>query len=314
MSSKYTEDSVSRILAMLGVGVVNHVDFTPIDKKPGFEENVNSITKSAFVHFLDTAITDLYSPGYAYNEAFWYKLVHEYSCSLQVSEHEYWICLKNNNPVKRTLMNIHQVVENGRHLERLVLEQAKKIEEQSEMINQLSEKLYGVHNVVYQLLGGLFNQRTQTCSLKQHLKFMFPKNYQQEQQEQEEQEQEEQEQEEQEQEEQDDTSKWSIWPTTRQGDDCENRIAVLERMLGVDNEEQDTALLARKRGYTSCDESTIDSSMVYDEEEAEHDDLEKYERDEEESTWREEQRYNDMLEEAAVDYAADMSNMHDGWR
>jgi hypothetical protein len=85
----------------------------------------------------------------------------------------------------------------------------------------------------------------------------------------------------------------------------------MEKMLGVDNEEQDTALLARKRGYTSCDESTIDSSIVYDEEEAEHDDLEKYERDEEErTTWREEQRYEDMQEEAAVDYAADMS---DGW-
>jgi len=297
MSSKYTEDSVSRILAMLGVGVVNHVDFTPIDKKPGFEENVNSITKSAFVHFLDTAITDLYSPGFAYNEEFWYKLVHENSCRLQVSEYEYWICLKNNNPVKRTLMNIHQVVENGRHLERLVLEQAKKIEEQSHMINELSDKLNGVHNVVYKLISGVYCQRTQGNIIDAHLQDLFPNdefNYRAE----------------------ENTSKWISWPTTRQGDDCEKRIAALENMLGFDTEEQDTeeqdtSLLARKRGYTSFDESTIDSSMVYDEEPAEHDDLEKYERDEEErTTWREEQRYEDMLEEAAVDYVADMG---DGW-
>ena len=41
-------------------------------------------------------------------------------------------------------------------------------------IKELEEKLEGVHNVVYQLLGGLFNKHTQTRILHTHLSYLLP--------------------------------------------------------------------------------------------------------------------------------------------
>ena len=269
MSTKHNEESVRRTLAVFRVGVVSHVDFTPIDKKPGFGENVDSVVKSAFVHFSETNTDISYGPIFDYNYEFWHIIATQNPAKIQVSKNEYWICLKNNNPVKRTMMNIHQVVENGRHLENL-------IEEQSQTIKELSEKLDSVHHVVYQLLGGLFNQKTQEGILDAHLKILFDSSYSS-------------------CEELKDTSKWSIWPTTRQGDDCEKRIEELEKMLGVDNEEQDSKLLARKHRCACCDDdSTIESDMIEDDERIEMDRI-----------LREEELYYERQERAREDWVAD---------
>jgi hypothetical protein len=271
MSTKHDEVSVKQYLEMLRIGIVSRVDFTPINKKPGFGENVDTVVKSAFIHFFD-ATPGYFGNGFPYSKSFWSKLSSGESCKIGITLDEYWIFLKNTNPVQNTFMNIHQIVENGRHLESLIQEQANMLKEQAKTITKLSNKLEGVHMVVYSIIGGIYNQRTQGESLDRLLDLLLDRN-------------------DKEKDNTDvDTSRWTIWPTIRQGDECEERIAVLEKMLGVDSEKQDSELLARKHRTNSWTES----EMAIEEQ---------LERDQ---TWREEDRYEEMLIEAAADRAADM--------
>ena len=279
MSMKHDEVSVKQYLEMLHIGIVSRVDFTPINKKPGFGENLDSFVKSAFIHFYD-ATPGYFANGFPYSRDFWSKLSSGESCNIRITQDEYWIFLKNNKPVQNTLMNIHQVVENGRHLENLIQEQANMLKEQANMLKEqaktitnLSNKLEGVHQVVYSIIGGIFNQRTQGKYSDELLELLFERT-----------------DEEKEHNAYVDTSRWSIWPTTRQGDECEERIAVLEKMLGVESEKQDSELLARKHRTNSWTESEI----------AIEEQLERV------RTWREEERYEEMLIEAAADRAGDM--------
>lgn len=222
MSVLHTEESVINVMFNLRIGSVTRVDFVPINKKPGFVEKLDDVYKSAFVHFYlplprydgpplpaeDTAGLSLR------NQYIWDMLDTDEPCRVKVSPTEYWFILRNNHPVPQTMMNIHQVVENGRHLESLIEKQNKKLEEQDATIKKLESKLDGIHAVVYQLIGGLFNQGNQREQLEQHINCLFPgttheytgdalpeKN------------------------------KWSIYPTTRQGDECEKRVEALEQTV-----------------------------------------------------------------------------------
>ena len=204
MSAAHDEASIKKILTFhFWIGRIGRIDFTPINKKPGFGENVDDVVKSAFIHFSEK-ITDTVYPLMCRGREFWNTIEQDKPYKLQISPNEYWICLRNKNPVQRTMMNIHQVVENGRHLEKIVEDQSKKIED-------LERKLDATNNVVYQLLGGLFNKSEQHNILQYHLDVLdcFPTNNFI-----------------------NDKSKWNICPTTRQGDDCEKRIESLEKLIG----------------------------------------------------------------------------------
>ena len=232
MSTLHSVETIVAIFNSYGIGIIDRVDFTPINKKPGFGENVDFVVKSAFVHF-SYPRTVSGSQG----EIFWKTISSGEPYKIQVYENEYWICLKNKKPIQRTLMNIHQVVENGRHLENMVQEQAKKIEE-------LERKLNGMQEVVYQLVGGLFCHRTQENILKLHKDILFDGSgsgkYHE------------------------DDNKWRNFPTTRQGDECERRIEALENaLLRNQQEDQDTELLHRKYHKMEIDdESTINSELI----------------------------------------------------
>ena len=176
------------------IGEVSYVDFTPINKKPGFVEIHDEQYMSAFVHF---------SRPWSTSSDFWDTIADEKPYKLQVTSREYWLCLKNKNPVQRTMMNIHQVVDNGRHLEKVIEDQAKKIKE-------LDDKLDRTNVVVYQLLWGLFCCKEQKDILQRHIDILQGKESLVQLQ---------------------DTSKWTVYPTTRQGDECERRLKTLEENL-----------------------------------------------------------------------------------
>jgi hypothetical protein len=198
------------------IGVVTRVDFAPLGKKPGFQETVSTDTKSAFVH-----MGELFAQGRVIESCI--KMFGSYKLHLSPISSEFWTLLKANNPVQGTMMNTSQIVANCRYLENIVKKQATRLEEQATQLEQqaadiraLNEKLTGVHTVVYQLLGGLFCQKSQAQIMSEHVEYLYP----------------------------DDSStssrsrfgepddsKWTIWPTTRQGDDCERRIADLEADL-----------------------------------------------------------------------------------
>ena len=119
VSVHHNETTIREIMYQYQIGEVSYIDFTPINKKPGFVEIYDEQYMSAFVHF---------STPWLQRRDFWDTIAHEKPYKIQASPREYWLCLKNKNPVQRTMMNIHQVVDNGRHLEKLIEEQANKIE------------------------------------------------------------------------------------------------------------------------------------------------------------------------------------------
>ena len=181
----------------LSIGSVRRVDFTPVNKRPGFVENVDAVVKSAFVHF-----NRLYecSVMRAINTYGSYKF---YPSSLnRASEGTYWILLRNRNPIQDTMMNNAQIVESCRLLE-------KQVQEQAETIRKLEEKMEGVYHVTYQLVGGLFNQKTQTDAIDLILNALCPGTSK----------------------EKEITDDINMWPTTRQGDMHELRIEALEKEL-----------------------------------------------------------------------------------
>jgi hypothetical protein len=222
------------------LGRISRIDFTTIDKKPGFGENVDNVVKSAFVHFerycdCNSVLEILAKLDSGKSHRF-------YPSGIR----EYWLLLKAKNPIQDTLMNNAQIVENCRFLEKKVNEQEEKINNQEEKIQKLEEKLQDVHDVVYQLVGGLFNPRTQRGMLKKYLHVLFPN-------------------------EEDfkntgDEVITNIWPTTRQGDECETRIAALEAQIKemtnsefYDNEDQDEQLQLRKQTRDNHSVSTHSS-------------------------------------------------------
>jgi|LakMenEpi03Aug12_release.lakeMendotaPanAssembly.Ray.scaffolds.fasta_scaffold512575_2 hypothetical protein len=216
MAAEHDEESITNVMEKYKIGTVSHVDFTPIYKKPGFGEKVDDVVKSAFVHFSDEMMTiDKWGCTRLGNSKFWHTILNlGEAFKVQVNEKEYWLCLNNKKPVQRTMMNIHQVVENGRYLEHLVQEQGKKLREQEDTIHNLSKKLENVHQVVYQLLGGLFNNPSQCETLRHHIDVLYTGEIQPRT-----------------RHDDPDESEWEHWPTTRQGDDSERRIKALEQTV-----------------------------------------------------------------------------------
>lgn len=243
MPSSRTAQEVVAAFKENDIGIVSRVDFTPINKRPGFGEDVDMVVKSAFVHF-----SVLYGDGQCL--IYWATLEGKAFKFLPFeNSSEYWLILPAKNPIPDTMMNTAQIVENCRLLE-------KKVEEQDAKIKKLEEKLEGVHQVVYQLVGGLFNQTTQGKTIDAYLSILLPgeqlyKNPF---------------------ESVEEESKWEDWATTRQGDANEERIARLEKIVlgrGVcdselsysseDDEQEDTALFERKREVIN-DESDSNST------------------------------------------------------
>lgn len=225
MSTTWTVETISDIMFSHNVGIVSYVDFTPINKKPGFGEDIDKVVMSAFIHFSESE-----SNYIRINNKFWDIVNFGGSYKLQVRPTEYWICLKNKNPIQRTLMNIHQVVENGRHLESLITKQ-------DEEIKNLKQSIDGLHHVIYQLIGGLFCHETQKGIIGIHLSELgLPISC----------------------ENTNNSHKWNILPTTRQGDENSRKIEELERKLNIltarfmekkidyENEEMDQELCRRK--------------------------------------------------------------------
>ena len=153
MSVNHTEDTIRKIMHEFRIGTVSHVDFIPINKKPGFVEKFDQVMMSAFVYFSDpwlSSADDMYdfkSKKYMGNIQFWDTIAAGNANQINISEKEYWLCLKNKKPIQRTIMNIHQVVENGRYLEILVQEQSKKIEELERKLEYIQKAIVNQNTV-----------------------------------------------------------------------------------------------------------------------------------------------------------------------
>jgi hypothetical protein len=179
---------------LIEFGQIYRIDFVPVYKKPGFQEDMTANMKSAFVHFANI------------REDFEYRIRTEGRITFYTDiGTEYWIILEAKNPIQPTMMNNAQIVDNCRYLENMVNEQQEKIQD-------LETKLERVSQVVYQLLGGLYNQETQKHIIQEYFNCMYPEH-------------------EGEMETNNTNLTCSPWPTTRQGDEHEKRIEVLEKVV-----------------------------------------------------------------------------------
>jgi hypothetical protein len=211
VSAFITVEQIKTQFDHFGIGLVSRVDFIQIGQKQGFlEKNTELVIKSAFVHF-----------NYYYNFESTTNIIRKIgngeSYKVYPScDRGYWILLLAKKPIQSTLMNRHQIVDNCRFLE-------TKVDEQTKQIADLKTQLENTTSIVRQLLGGLYCQSTQLSPLKDHLAVLSGEKI-------------------------DESeisytdrlkfieelklkNKWSIWPTTRQGDSNEARIEAMEALL-----------------------------------------------------------------------------------
>lgn len=87
----------------------------------------------------------------------------------------------------------------------------KENAELRKIIESHAEEIERCKGVIYQLVGGLFNQKTQKWIGKSHVNVLLGKKY--------------------EPEENEEEYAESIWPTTRQGDEHEERIRKMEETM-----------------------------------------------------------------------------------
>jgi predicted nucleic acid-binding Zn-ribbon protein len=90
------------------------------------------------------------------------------------------------------------------NLERALSDQNELITKLQEENKSLKSKTENQENIIYQLLGGLFNQRDQANILSSHIADLYGEDFEDLSK---------------------DSSKWSVFPTTRQGDALEQEVA-----------------------------------------------------------------------------------------
>jgi len=126
------------------IGTVKRVDFSPVGKTPGFKSPEKIVPyKMAFVHFesfYDSADAQLFVSTLTKGQSF----------TMQFEKH-YWMVLPAKNIVPETTMNIHQVVENCRFLEKKLEEQTALIEKQSAFMEKQSAVMENQSVLIQQL-------------------------------------------------------------------------------------------------------------------------------------------------------------------
>lgn len=159
----YSENDIKYAFKLLNIGEVKRIDFSSIAVYKD-KINNNNIVKnddianyqSAFVHLLYMFDTDIANDILNYtNNGKTYKL--------WVEDNVFWWILKNKNPISDTNLNIHQVVENARLLE-------EKVTKQEQQITQMQD-------TIYQLLGVIFNKKTDMGKIHGHYNYMKFGNY-----------------------------------------------------------------------------------------------------------------------------------------
>jgi len=133
----FSEEKIQKIFEELQIGVVSRVDFVAIEG--------NSRMKKAFVHLSKCYDTQLsFEIKLKFDEDLAFRLYPD------MDSRVYWILLKNKYPIPETTLNVHQLAENHRILEELVLKQNDELREsrdlQAEQIDRLQQS-------VWQLLG-----------------------------------------------------------------------------------------------------------------------------------------------------------------
>lgn len=232
MSKNVTEEMIAKEFNY--IGLISRVDFIPIGYKSGFEEYHDPLFKSAFVHFENVYSTpttqSIQHAICSIDSQCQYKFIAQ--CS-----QEYWYLKRVYQPIQETILNTHQIMESGRWLQKQVEQQQKQMEEQQKLMDQQQkqleqqallleqqalliekqflqtqhqeQKLESIRHVVYQLIGGLYNHKTQKNQIELHSAHLFQQRFLSNL----------------------NKNTGNKWPTTRQGDKHEARLNSLENTV-----------------------------------------------------------------------------------
>jgi hypothetical protein len=126
ISTSYLEEDIKQIFGY-HVGNVTRVDFAPAKKRPGQGANVPNIIRSAYVYiscFYRTRLAEtIQRTVFGSKRGF----------RLTVASREYWVLLKNHNPIPHCDQNIHQLADRLCAVESLAISQQDYIESLKKM-------------------------------------------------------------------------------------------------------------------------------------------------------------------------------------
>lgn len=108
-----------------------------------------------------------------------------------------------------TSRNLQTPTENIEGMQKRLQDMEKALQENDAKYKTLASHMDDVRTVVYDIVVGVYNHETQSAIIKQHANRLYPT----------------------EEHDQDTDSDVYMWPTTRQGDECESRIIDLEVKL-----------------------------------------------------------------------------------
>jgi hypothetical protein len=128
--ANYTAEDVIYMFRLLYIGDVRRVDFIQLDPT-----NSSNDYQSAFIHmecfYYTNVASVIQETVFTYDDHY----------KLWVGNGEYWWLMKTLNPVVDTHLNIHQLAENSRILEKKVADQQATIKLQSEQLDRLQNAI-----------------------------------------------------------------------------------------------------------------------------------------------------------------------------
>jgi uncharacterized coiled-coil protein SlyX len=145
ISTGYSEEDIKQIFHQ-NVGNVTRVDFAPAKSKPGQKLHSPAIIRSAYVYiscYYRTRLSDnIQRTVFGLQKGF----------RLTVAPSEYWVLLKNRNPIPSCDQNIHQLAERLRIVENLVSSQRNQIETLNHMLIEQGKYSERILDVIVDML------------------------------------------------------------------------------------------------------------------------------------------------------------------
>ena len=181
ISKIHTEEIIANYFALNSVGKVERVDFVE------FQSGVKGLQKDfqqAFVHFSPQQKTREIMEAIEQKGSYRFypcEMKERHSCSFK-EQNQYWILLKNKNPVPKTELNVNQLAHNQKLMEERealmvekmaqmeerearMIQRMTKMEDEMKMIIQLNEKFaqtFDVQTINLQTLSNLVCKRNQS--------------------------------------------------------------------------------------------------------------------------------------------------------
>ena len=139
ISKVHTEEIIANYFALNSVGKVERVDFVE------FQSGVKGLQKDfqqAFVHFSPQQKTREIMEAIEQKGSYRFypcEMKERHSCSFK-EQNQYWILLKNKNPVPKTELNVNQLAHNQKLMEEREALMVEKMEKMEQRMAQMDER------------------------------------------------------------------------------------------------------------------------------------------------------------------------------